>query len=562
MGRSNTVTTLAKLQTVGRFGHAWGRYDEALADLDHAIELNYSGSVLTGRLSEVVGMRNDCPPGRGRSGVARMPLRDGDPSRIGRFRLTARLGAGGMGVVYLGTAKDGTQAAIKVLRPELADDPDFRVRFRREVAMLARVNGLCTVRVLEADIESARPFLATEYADGPSLAEYVSQHGPLGPDMLQGLAVGLAEALTAIHTAGVIHRDLKPGNVLLTQSGPKVIDFGIAQALDSTSLTKTGMTVGSPGFMAPEQILGQAAQPADIFAWGLTVAYAATGHSPFGTGPTDAVLYRIMHEAPDVSGVPEQLRPIVEGTLLKNPAERPTAQDLLTWAASPIISSDDGADVKTQMVLARTWLLPARDLPGAAPSRPRRGRWMLALSTATAVAIAVGAGSALLVNRTHQARPAASDPGGTAATHSPLADPVSTGSASPAPPASPVAAPSPSVSGGIFPGTEQCGFTTSDGDYQVYALAEQVADCDKVSQALASFGTYWEPLSPDTITQQKQGGALMDVNSYCHLSASGGMNLSIYSVAQGAKPAPDQLAKNICVSEEANGWAPHVSTQS
>jgi eukaryotic-like serine/threonine-protein kinase len=495
-----------------------------------------------------------------------MPLRDGDPSRIGRFRLTARLGAGGMGVVYLCTGKDGTQAAVKVLRPELADDPEFRVRFRREVAVLASVNGLCTVRVLEADTESARPFLATEYADGPSLAEHVSQHGPLGPDMLQGLAVGLAEALTAIHAAGLIHRDLKPGNILLTQSGPKVIDFGIAQALDSTSLTKTGMTVGSPGFMAPEQIQGQAGQPADVFAWGLTMAYAATGQSPFGTGPTDAILYRIVHEAPDVSGVPEQLRPIVEGALRKDPAERPTAQDLLAWAAAPITTSDDGAYVKTQTVLARTWLPPARDLPVPAPSRPRRLRWVLALSAAAAVAIAVGVGAALLVNRP-QARLTATGSGGTAATHSPSTALVPTGSASAAPPASPVAAPSPSASGGIFPGTRQCGFSTTDGDHQVYALAEHVADCGQVSQALASFGVYWYPLSSGTIAQDQQDGVLADVDSYCHLSATGGMNLSLYANrslyadTQAPESSPDRLAKNICVSEEAKGWTPHVSTQ-
>jgi hypothetical protein len=220
--------------------------------------------------------------------VARMLLRDGDPSRIGRYRLTARLGAGGMGVVYLGAAKDGSQAAIKVLRPELADDHEFRARFRREVAMLTRVHGLCTVRVIEADTESAKPFLATEYADGPSLAEHVGQCGPLEPRMLYGLATGLAEALVAIHAAGVIHRDLKPGNVLLTQAGPKVIDFGIAQAMDATAVTRTGMTVGSPGFMAPEQIMGRAGQPTDVFSWGLTVAYAASGRPPFGTGPTGA----------------------------------------------------------------------------------------------------------------------------------------------------------------------------------------------------------------------------------------------------------------------------------
>jgi serine/threonine protein kinase len=483
-----------------------------------------------------------------------------------------------MGVVYLGTAKDGTQAAVKVLRPELADDPEFRVRFRREVAVLGSVTGLCTVRVLEADTESARPFLATEYADGPSLAEYVSQHGPLGPDMLQGLAVGLAEALTAIHAAGLIHRDLKPGNVLLTQSGPKVIDFGIAQALDSTSLTKTGMTVGSPGFMAPEQIQGQAGQPTDVFAWGLTMAYAATGQSPFGTGPMDAIFYRIVHETPDVSGVPEQLRPIVEGALLKNPAERPNAQDLLARAAAPVTASDDGAAVKTQTVLARTWLPPARDLPAPAPSRPRRPRRLLALSAATAVAIAVGAGAAFLVNRS-QAEPTATGSGGTVATHSPSATRVptrsvsatppassaATSSSSATPPASSAATSSPSASGGIFPGTQQCGLSTTDGDHQVYALAEHVADCAQVSQALASFGVYWYPLSSGTIAQDQQpGGVFQDVNSYCHLSAAGGMLLSLYADTntQAAESSPDQLAKNICVSEEAKGWTPHVSTQS
>jgi eukaryotic-like serine/threonine-protein kinase len=493
--------------------------------------------------------------------VARMPLQDRDPSRIGRFRLAARLGAGGMGVVYLGTAKDGTQAAVKVLRPELADDREFRVRFRREVSLLARVNGVCTVRVLEADTESARPFLATEYADGPSLAEYVSQHGPLGPDMLQGLAVGLAEALTAIHAAGVIHRDLKPDNVLLTPSGPKVIDFGIAQTLDSTSLTKTGMMVGSPSFMAPEQIRGQAGQAADVFAWGLTVAYAATGQSPFGTGPTDAVLYRIMHETPSVSGLPAQLRPIVEQTLRKNPAERPAPQDLLAWAASPIAASGAGTAVRTQTVLARTWLLPPRDPPIPAPSRPGRARWVPALAGAAAVALAVGVGVALLANAAHQDGPAASDIHRTAATHSPPAAPASNGTASPTAPASPAA--SPSGSGGILPGTQHCGFFTNDGDYQVYAVADYVAGCGEVSQALASFGAYWLPVSPASLAEDESDGTLMDANSACHLSATSGVLLSIYEVYQGTQTieTPDQLATNICTSEEANGWTPHASTQ-
>jgi serine/threonine protein kinase len=456
-----------------------------------------------------------------------------------------------MGVVYLGTAKDGTQAAVKVLRPELADDPEFRVRFRREVTALARVKGLCTVRVLEADTESARPFLATEYADGPSLAEYVSQHGPLGPGMLQGLAVGLAEALTAIHAAGLIHRDLKPGNILLTRSGPKVIDFGIAQALDSTSLTKTGMTVGSPGFMAPEQIQGQAGQPTDVFAWGLTVAYAATGQSPFSAGPPDAIFYRILHETPDVSGVPGQLRPIVERTLLKNPAERPTAQDLLIWAAAPVTTSGDGAEVKTQTVLARTWLPSAGQLPATAPPRPRRPHRLLILAVTTAIAIVAGTGAALLVNQP-QAGPAATGSGGTVATHSPSAAP---------------AASSPSASGGILPGTQKCGFSTTDGAYQVFADADRVADCSQVSQTLASFGVYWYPLSSNTLAQDQTNGVLQDVHSYCHLSAANGVLMDLYAdpdtrAGETAPSQPDQLASHICVSEEAKGWTPHVSTQS
>ena len=162
--------------------------------------------------------------------------------------------------------------------------PEFRDRFGREVTNLTRVEGVCTVRVIEADTDSARPFMVTEYVSGPSLSEYVARYGPPGPDMMYGLATGLAEALTAIHTAGVVHRDLKPSNVILGQDGPKVIDFGIAQALDATSVTRTGMMVGSAGFMAPEQVTGRAGQAADIFACAVTLTYAASGEMPFGTG--------------------------------------------------------------------------------------------------------------------------------------------------------------------------------------------------------------------------------------------------------------------------------------
>ena len=306
--------------------------------------------------------------------MARTSLRDSDPRRIGRYRLTARVGAGGMGVVYLGVAEDGSLVAVKLLRPELADDPDFRRRFGREVSVLTRVRGVCTVRVIEADTESAQPFMVTEYAEGPSLAEYIDQQGTLGPDMLYGLATGLAEALTAIHAAGIVHRDLKPSNVILTDSGPKVIDFGIAQTLDATSVTKTGMMVGSPGFMAPEQYTGRPGPAADVFVWGVTVGYAASGESPFGAGPTEAVMYRVLHAKPDISAVPDSLRPLVEAALVKDPQERPAAHELLDRLTSASVPStnvqpDRVYDSLTQTVLALTW-----GRPGPAPASRARPR--------------------------------------------------------------------------------------------------------------------------------------------------------------------------------------------
>ena len=351
--------------------------------------------------------------------MARTPLADGDPPRIGRYRLTARLGAGGMGVVYLGMNKDGSQAAIKVLRPELADDQEFRTRFQREVALLTRVQGLCTVRVIEADTASAKPFLATEYADGPSLAEHVGQHGPLGPGMLDGLATGLAEALTAIHEAGVVHRDLKPSNVLLTQAGPKVIDFGIAQAMDATALTRTGMAVGSPGYMSPEQVMGRAGQPADIFSWGLTVAFAASGQPPFGTGPTEAILYRIIHGSPDITAVPATLRPLVQATLVKNPDDRPTAAELLSQLTPGTETAGPADHPPTQVVLARTWRLPA--VPVARhvnePAKTSRRRPLLLLAAAACLAATLGASAAFLTRSPSQSD--ASPPASAPTTHSP-----------------------------------------------------------------------------------------------------------------------------------------------
>ena len=311
--------------------------------------------------------------------MARAPLRDTDPAQVGRYQLTARLGAGGMGVVYLGTTGDGTLVAVKVLRPELTDDPEFRNRFGREVANLTRVKGVCTVRVIEADSQSATPFVVTEYAAGPSLSEYIDKHGSVGPEMLFGLATGLAEALTTIHAAGIMHRDLKPSNIILTDAGPKVIDFGIARRQDTRGVTKTGMMIGSLGFMAPEQISGRSGPEADIFAWGVTVAYAATGRSPFGAGNSHSILYRIMYGDPEIASIPDSLRPLVEASLVKDPQSRPTARQLLDRLTSASSRSEDVNDTPTQVILARTWQsgshssLPPASRPAAshpAPPRP------------------------------------------------------------------------------------------------------------------------------------------------------------------------------------------------
>src|SRR5438034_576062 len=205
-------------------------------------------------------------------------LQPGDPQLIGPYRLRGRLGAGGMGRVYLGLSPGGRAVAVKVIRADLAQDSEFRARFRREVAVARTVSGLFTAPVIDADVEAPVPWLATAYVPGPSLADAVSQHGPLPAASVLALARGLAEALSAIHAAGVVHRDLKPANVLLAEDGPRLIDFGISRAIEASVLTHTGLVVGSPGFMSPEQAEGrEVGPPSDVFSLGAVLAFAATG---------------------------------------------------------------------------------------------------------------------------------------------------------------------------------------------------------------------------------------------------------------------------------------------
>ncbi|MFI2415765.1 bifunctional serine/threonine-protein kinase/ABC transporter substrate-binding protein [Streptomyces sp. NPDC018947] len=256
-------------------------------------------------------------------------LTPSDPARIGGHRLLARLGAGGMGVVYLGRAKSGELAAVKVILPEYADQPEFRARFRREVAAARRVDSRWAVPVTGADPDAPAPWLATAFVPGPSLAEAVAACGPLPPHGIRVLCRMLARALTAVHEAGLVHRDVKPGNVLLAVDGPRLIDFGVARAVEETALTSADMVVGTPGFLAPEQARAHPAVPAsDVFALGCLLSYAATGRPPFGTGAVDALLYRTVHDEPDLDDLPDDLRELLERCLAKNPAARPAAREV------------------------------------------------------------------------------------------------------------------------------------------------------------------------------------------------------------------------------------------
>ena len=267
------------------------------------------------------------------------PLTGDDPAVVGGYHLAAVLGTGGMGKVYLSYTPGGRPIALKVIRPEFSGDPEFRRRFQQEVKAAQRVQGLYTAPVIDSDTEGAQPWLATAYVPGPSLAHAVAQHGGLPLRSVLLLTVGVAEALHVIHGAGIVHRDLKPANVLLASDGPRVIDFGIARAADATALTSTGVSVGTPAFMAPEQAAAGTITPAtDIFALGQITAYAAIGAPAFGDGPSHAVLYRIVHEDPDLSRLPEELRPLVTRCLSRDPADRPTLAEVieLCHAVSPV----------------------------------------------------------------------------------------------------------------------------------------------------------------------------------------------------------------------------------
>ncbi|MDB1088959.1 serine/threonine-protein kinase [Streptomyces sp. ACA25] len=261
--------------------------------------------------------------------MAMMRLRREDPRVVGSFRLHRRLGAGGMGVVYLGSDRRGQRVALKVIRPDLAEDPEFRSRFAREVSAARRIRGGCTARLVAADLDAAKPWFATQYVPGPSLHDRVADGGPLPAAETAAIGAALAEGLVAVHEAGVVHRDLKPSNILLSPKGPRIIDFGIAWSTGASTLTHVGTAVGSPGFLAPEQVRGAAVTPAtDVFSLGATLAYAALAESPFGQGSSEVMLYRVVHEEAQLHGAPPALAPLLRACLAKSPGERPSTVQL------------------------------------------------------------------------------------------------------------------------------------------------------------------------------------------------------------------------------------------
>lgn len=346
------------------------------------------------------------------------PLEPSDPQELGGYELLGRIGAGGMGVVYLAETRTGRKLALKAILKEYVQDPEFRTRFRAEVATAMKVRGRFLATVIDADPEGAQPWLAVEYVAGPSLTAVVRAQGPLPEPDVRRVVAGVAEALRSVHQAGIVHRDLKPSNILLGQEGPFVIDFGIAKALDTTSLTRTGLKVGTPSFMAPEQVRGSISTPAaDVWALGAVALYAATGQRAFGEGDTTVVYYRVVHEEPDLSTCPAWLLPLVQACLAKDPEARPSLQEVLDFLdgapdglraasirvvpdiPSVVIDDDDVTALRDdETVLKAEPQAPAT--PEPEPEAPRRGllsRPLTWIAVAAGVLIVGGVATALLV---------------------------------------------------------------------------------------------------------------------------------------------------------------------
>ncbi|MEU4616633.1 serine/threonine-protein kinase [Streptomyces umbrinus] len=392
------------------------------------------------------------------------PVQQGDPLRIGPYRVVGRLGAGGMGTVYAALGPAGEHMAVKVVHPAHASDDEFRARFRREVQLSQRATGPFLVPVRDADPEALAPWLATPFVPGPTLDRYLAASGPLTGARLYSLAAGTAAALSTAHKAGVVHRDVKPSNVILAACGPQVLDFGIAHALDGTSVTRTGVMTGTPGWISPEHYRTGAVGPqGDVFAWGALVGYAASGRLPFGSGAPDAVAFRVLSAAPDLDGIPDDLRSLVEQALSKEPSDRPAAAELsdtctqlLAAQATAVLSPAGQQPTLPADLVSTHWDAPPETGPAWPDPPRRRNRTRLYLAVgAAAVLLGSLAGALAATQSSHTAQGQAPAPGSqtnpaaaTAAAQESTPPPVPATSSAPAPPAAsqrpqPAVAPSP-----------------------------------------------------------------------------------------------------------------------
>jgi len=442
-------------------------------------------------------------------------LQGGDPRRIGPYRLVGRLGAGGMGMVFAGRSAGGRLVAVKVIRGELAADPEFRVRFAREVAAASSVSGLFTAPVVDADVDGPVPWLATAYVAGPSLGDAVREHGPWPAAPVLALAAGLAEGLSAIHAADLVHRDLKPSNVLLAGDGPRVIDFGISRAAEATALTHADLVIGSPGFMSPEQAEGRdTGPPSDVFSLGAVLAFAASGTGPFGTGSTAALVYRVVHGTPALDGVPAAVRPLVERCLAKDPGQRPSTAELLEeldgaeleagWLPAPVAAELSRRPRRPDLSASGGWsptgpgqapaaagaampesgvptLTSARQDPGRgaqspvspappAPGRRRPARLTLLLAAIAAVA---AAGTTVALTLTHGQQgsgPRATRPAASSTARQSRA-PVTAGSRQPSTGGTPPAAPAHVAAAALNQRTIRVSWTDTATDVTGFAIS-------------------------------------------------------------------------------------------
>ncbi|WP_218004603.1 glycoside hydrolase family 6 protein [Microtetraspora niveoalba] len=462
------------------------------------------------------------------------PLRDGDPREAGGYTLLRRLGQGGMGAVYLGRAPDGRQVAVKLIHPQWAADPGFRRRFTREITAAQRVARFCTAPVLAADVEGDTAYLVTEYVPGPTLQQAVRAGGPLTGASLEAVAVNVAVALRAIHDAGVVHRDLKPANVILSPVGPKVIDFGIAQLAEPGAHTSAAI-VGTPAYMPPEQARGERVTPAsDIFAWGALVAYAASGHPPFGDGTPPSVIYRIVHHEPDLTALEPHLRTIVAHTLAKEPTHRPTARQLLDTLTRGTHSGSlpGGPDVRTG---EETGAGGAEG--GTALSRRRRG----SVVAGTVVAALVTAG-VVIATRAPGAHDGQDDTARSTAAPS-TTGPSTTGRTAPAGDPSPGSGTGPKPGGHPLSGTGVRFYASPDGDAARQASIWKAAGRDHDAALMRALARVPQAVWLDRLTPAEAAASVSSIMG----TAS----------RQGAVPVlvTDRIPLRICGGGEDSGAA-------